>query len=125
MCGLWSREITRRLTLGALVLALSSHAIAQETAQRVDTPPSMDMGSCLKPDVPKLRSDQISGTVTLRFLVTAGGQILKSELATSSGIVEVDRAVLSALNKCRVRAAMLDHKPVQAWLQIQYVWSAE
>lgn len=78
---------------------------------------------CKRPEYPKssLRNEE-QGTVTHRFVVSAGGRVLKTQIVRSSGYRDLDRASVEALSQCPFRPASIDGRPVQSTMDIQYVW---
>jgi protein TonB len=67
--------------------------------------------------------DENTGTVTLGFLVDEQGKVIDSTLKKSSGFAPLDEAARSAISKCSFKPATTDGKPVQEWMQMQYVWT--
>ena len=83
-------------------------------------------GSCPKPQYPSAsRRLEEEGTVGLRFLIGADGNVLQSEVVKSSGFVRLDEAARAALSKCQFRPGTVDGKPEQSWAHIQYQWRLE
>jgi D-alanyl-D-alanine endopeptidase (penicillin-binding protein 7) len=80
--------------------------------------------SCKKPVWPTadLREGH-EGTVRLRFLITADGTVADSEVQRSSGYPALDEAARVGIAQCHFRPATKDGKPVQGWMQMQYVWT--
>ena len=85
-----------------------------------------DFNTCAKPEWPKasLRNEE-TGTVTLSFLIGTDGRVADSKIVKSSGFRDLDRAALAGIGKCRFKPGMVDGKPEQAWMQMQYVWTLE
>ena len=85
-----------------------------------------DFNTCAKPEWPKasLRNEE-TGTVTLSFLIGTDGRVADSKVVKSSGFRDLDRAALTGIGKCRFKPGMVDGKPEQAWMQMQYVWTLE
>ncbi|SHG43312.1 energy transducer TonB [Massilia sp. CF038] len=85
-----------------------------------------DFNTCAKPEWPKasLRNEE-TGTVTLSFLIGTDGRVADSKVTKSSGFRDLDRAALTGIGKCRFKPGMVDGKPEQAWMQMQYVWTLE
>ncbi len=85
-----------------------------------------DFNTCAKPEFPKasLRNEE-TGTVTLSFLIATDGRVADSKIAKSSGFRDLDRAAQAAISKCRFKPGMVDGKPEQAWMQMQYVWTLD
>ncbi|MET0855992.1 MAG: TonB family protein [Telluria sp.] len=85
-----------------------------------------DFNTCAKPEWPKasLRNEE-TGTVTLSFLIGADGRVADSKILKSSGFRDLDKAAVNGIGKCRFKPGLVDGKPEQAWMQMQYVWTLE
>lgn len=85
-----------------------------------------DFNSCAKPEWPKasLRNEE-TGTVTLSFLIGTDGRVADSKVLKSSGYRDLDRAALTGIGKCHFKPGLVDGKPEQTWMQMQYVWTLE
>ncbi len=85
-----------------------------------------DFNTCAKPEWPKasLRNEE-TGTVTLQFLIGTDGRVADSKVLKSSGFRDLDKAALVGISKCRFKPGMVDGKPEQAWMSMQYVWTLE
>jgi protein TonB len=85
-----------------------------------------DFSTCAKPEWPKssLRNEE-TGTVTLQFLIGVDGRVMDSKVLKSSGFRDLDKAAQTGISKCRFKPGMVDGKPEQAWMQMQYVWTLE
>ena len=85
-----------------------------------------DFNTCAKPEWPKasLRNEE-TGTVTLQFLIAVDGRVVDSKVMKSSGFRDLDKAALAGIGKCRFKPAMVDGKPEQASMTMQYVWTLE
>jgi protein TonB len=82
--------------------------------------------SCPKPPYPMAtRRNEETGTVTLKFLIGVDGQVLKSEVESTSGHARLDEAAKNALSQCRFKPGSIDGKPEQSWAKLQYVWKLE
>ena len=89
----------------------------------VRTAPTLDPISCRKPEYPvdSLKAGEI-GTVRLKFLVNAGGNVTTGVIERSSGYERLDIAALEALKTCTFKPATLDGAPVSAWAPIEFTW---
>ena len=85
-----------------------------------------DFNTCAKPEWPKasLRNEE-TGTVTLSFLIGVDGKVADSKIVKSSGFRDLDKAAMAGIGKCKFKPTMVDGKPEQAWMQMQYVWTLE
>jgi TonB family protein len=95
-------------------------------APPVRTPAVVDFRSCPKPVYPRdeLRAKH-TGTVTLRFLISAEGGVRKVDVATSSGFPGLDQAALTMLGQCRFTPATLAGVPVETWQPVLYRWTID
>lgn len=95
-------------------------------AQSVRVPAVADFSTCAKPEWPKssLRNEE-TGTVTLSFLIGVDGRVADSKIVKSSGFRDLDKAAVVGIGKCKFKPIMVDGKPEQAWMQMQYVWTLE
>jgi D-alanyl-D-alanine endopeptidase (penicillin-binding protein 7) len=117
----------------AVACAASAHALeAGNTAGKTDGAAShqrsrgalLDFSSCARPHYPRadLKAGH-QGTVTLRFLVDAGGKVGDSKIVRSSGYPTLDEAAHSALVQCSFRPALEQGRAVRKWAAVQYVWT--
>ena len=85
-----------------------------------------DFSTCAKPEWPKssLRNEE-TGTVTLSFLIGVDGRVADSKIVKSSGFRDLDKAAVNGIGKCKFKPTMVDGKPEQAWMSMQYVWTLE
>ncbi|MDQ1830761.1 energy transducer TonB [Massilia scottii] len=92
----------------------------------VRIPAVADFNTCAKPEFPKasLRNEE-TGTVTLSFLIGVDGRVADSKIVKSSGFRDLDKAAQAGISKCKFKPTMVDGKPEQAWMQMQYVWTLD
>lgn len=83
-----------------------------------------DFNSCSKPVWPQasLRNEQ-QGTVLLGFKISADGRVEESNVNKSSGFPLLDEAAREGISKCHFKPATQGGKPVESWMQMQYVWT--
>ncbi|ATQ76859.1 hypothetical protein CR152_21785 [Massilia violaceinigra] len=132
-------RLPRRLALMVAVLAsVCTNALAQQDAGelvRVQVPPPLNAtpikpgpkpGSCAKPVFPEasLRSRQ-EGTVTLSFLIGTDGAVKGAKIVKSSGFHLLDMAAHDGIRRCVFSPSIVDGKAVDAWMQMQYVWTLD
>ena len=86
----------------------------------------VDFRSCAKPEYPKdeLRQNH-QGTVTMRFLVATDGKVKDAQVGKSSGFPALDEAARSAIATCSFAPGTSDGKPVESWVNVQYVWTTQ
>lgn len=90
------------------------------------TAASVSAAQCVKPEYPSAsRRMEEEGTVSLRFLVSAEGQVLQSAIEKSSGFKRLDDAALTGLSKCRFQPATVDGRPESSWASMKYTWQLE
>jgi protein TonB len=110
-------SIAARVVLGALVL------LGAATASAADFKWVQDPKSCEPPSYPHdslAKGEQ--GTTTLRILVGVDGKAIDSEIESSSKSRKLDSAAQRALMECTFKPSPPDAKPVQQWVQTQFVW---
>src|SRR5450830_1083828 len=112
------------LVAGCAQLGSAPATAAATPAAPVHTRALADFSSCVKPMYPKesLRNEN-TGTVTLGFLVDEQGKVIDSAVRKSSGFLPLDETARTAISKCSFKPATTDGKPVQEWMQMQYVWT--
>jgi D-alanyl-D-alanine endopeptidase (penicillin-binding protein 7) len=103
--------------------AQSQQAQQQPAPQLADSRAVVEFKSCHKPvwPVEDLRAGH-EGTVTLGYLIDAAGNVVDSTVRKSSGYPAMDEAARSGIAKCHFKPATRNGEPVQAWMQMQYVW---
>jgi D-alanyl-D-alanine endopeptidase (penicillin-binding protein 7) len=112
-----------------LACAAGAHALATRDAPAVRTagvtrPAVADFSTCSKPHYPQADiAASHEGTVTLNFRVDATGLVKDSAILQSSGYASMDEAARAALYRCRFAPALRNGQPIQAWQQVQYVWT--
>lgn len=102
--------------------AAPSAAPAAQSATPVKRGPNF--ATCAKPLYPPeaLRQEQ-TGTVTLSFLIGTDGAVEGSKIVKSSGFPLLDKAASDGIGRCKFNPTLVDGQPVQAWMQMQYVWT--
>jgi protein TonB len=63
------------------------------------------------------------GTVRMNVLVSADGQALKVELASSSGFPRLDQAAINAVKNWKFVPAKRGDTPVEGWALVPFVWT--
>ncbi|MDH4395061.1 MAG: energy transducer TonB [Limnobacter sp.] len=82
--------------------------------------------NCRKPVYPSIsRREEEEGVVVLRFLVAADGNVIDSQVKSSSGYTRLDEAARQALSLCKFQPGTADGTPTQAWAQMKYEWRLE
>jgi TonB family protein len=71
-----------------------------------------------------LRLEQV-GTTTLVFQIDADGAVKGAHIAKSSGYRSLDHAARTGLAKCTFLPATDKAKPIDASIQLQYVWNLQ
>ena len=91
-----------------------------------DRKPIVDFATCPKPNYPgaDLAAGH-TGSVKLAFQVSAAGTVLNTEVRSSSGHPGLDHAARDAIQLCRFIPGMRDGLPMQAWVDVEYVWTLE
>ena len=112
------------IALLATSTALAGNSYTPKFARDEQAAGILNFELCKRPEYPRssLRNEE-QGTVTHRFVVSAGGRVLKTQIVRSSGYRDLDRASADALSHCAFRPASIDGRPVQSTMDIQYVWT--
>jgi protein TonB len=80
-------------------------------------------GTCQKPEYPALsRRREEQGSVVLKLLIGANGNVLESQVEHSSGFTRLDEAARAALVKCQFKPGTVDGKPEASWASMKYTW---
>jgi bla regulator protein BlaR1 len=112
------------LGLAAALLAGCAQAPAKQEMATATTHAVADFRSCAKPLYPaEDLNAKHEGVVTLGFLVSANGKVLDAQARKSSGYAGLDESARVALSKCSFKPAMQGDKPVESWVDVQYVWT--
>jgi bla regulator protein BlaR1 len=111
------------LGLAAACLTVYANAAPEEkNAKRTNA--VADFSSCKKPIWPQdSHKAGHTGTVTLGFLVGADGKVKDSTVKMSSGHAPLDEAAREGITKCSFKPGTVNGKPVEAWMQMQYIWT--
>lgn len=99
---------------------------ATETAEPAVSPPRFDAGYLNNPSpvYPNMsRRLREVGVTQLRVRVSAGGEPLEIQLATSSGYSRLDDAARTAVQKWKFAPAMRNGTPVEAWVIVPLEFS--
>lgn len=84
----------------------------------------LNFKSCAKPKYPaESLAQKHTGTVNLEFDVNDAGKIVSSRVSNSSGHPALDEAARTALQKCTMKPATQEGKPVSSKAKVQYVWT--
>ena len=95
-------------------------------AAPVVTAAVISASSCEKPEYPSASKRlEEEGTVTLKFLVGADGEVIESAVEKSSGFRRLDEAARAGLSKCQFKPGTVDGKPQQTWASMKYTWRLE
>lgn len=121
----WS-DMLRGMAVALFLFAVFADTNAADEGRGNQTSFAIDVKSCAKPEWPKdaLAANR-TGTVTMALLVGADSHVKKSRIIRSSGHPDLDDAAVNGLSRCRFAPGKVDGKPVDAWMQVQYVWTIE
>ena len=87
-------------------------------------PAVVDFKDCKKPVWPaEALKNEITGTVTLEFLISAEGKPIESRVAKSSGDASLDEAARTGIMLCHFKPGLVEGKPVESRMMMQYVWT--
>jgi protein TonB len=110
----------RCLSVMAAVLALSAPA-----AFAAEVPASFDAKNC-KAEYPKASlMNEEQGTVSMSFLVTAGGDVKDSKVDKSSGFKNLDKAAIKAISACKFKPGTKDGAAAETWTKVDYAWKLD
>lgn len=68
---------------------------------------------------------QMTGTVTMKFLIDTDGTVLAKEIVKSSGHKMQDKAALEATARCKLAVAPQEGQREKEWVVLQYVWTLD
>ncbi|QYF92833.1 M56 family metallopeptidase [Massilia sp. PAMC28688] len=116
------------LGLAAACLGLYAHASTPQLANPqlavLDQMPVALFDSCAKPQYPAADlAAGHTGTTRLGFEVDVHGKVVASRVNRTSGHAGLDAAAHRAIAKCSFIPGRAGGKPVQAWMEMQYVWT--
>ena len=99
-------------------------------SEQADAPPklrsAMPVMPCKRPAWSREAIErQMTGTVTMKFLVDTDGTVLEKEIVKSSGHKMQDKAALEATARCKLAVAPADVQLKKEWVLLQYVWTLE
>jgi protein TonB len=104
----------------AAVLALSAPA-----AFAAEVPASFDAKNC-KAEYPKASlMNEEQGTVSMSFLVSAGGDVKESKVDKSSGFKNLDKAAVKAISACKFKPGTKDGAAAETWTKVDYAWKLD
>jgi protein TonB len=88
-----------------------------------ETPAVFDAKNC-KAEYPKASlMNEEQGTVSMSFLVSAGGDVLESKVEKSSGFKNLDKAAIKAISACKFKPGTKDGAVAQTWTRVDYAWA--
>ncbi|AKU22242.1 energy transducer TonB [Massilia sp. MB5] len=110
----------RWLSAAAVVLLANA-----SLAYAAEVPASFDAKNC-KAEYPKASlMNEEQGTVSMSFLVSAGGDVMDSKIEKSSGFKNLDKAAIKAISACKFKPGTKDGKPDQTWTKVDYAWKLD
>jgi protein TonB len=90
-----------------------------------EVPASFDAKSC-KAEYPKASlMNEEQGTVSMAFLVSAGGDVKDSKVEKSSGFKNLDKAAIKAISACKFKPGSKDGAPAETWTKVDYAWKLD
>jgi bla regulator protein BlaR1 len=115
--------------LGLAVCLSACAAMKSADSASADTPPVLtqaiaDFKTCKKPVWPAAAlKDERTGTVTLKFVISPQGKVIDSAVANSSGHTDLDEAARNGIALCSFIPATRNGAPIEAPMQMQYIWT--
>lgn len=105
--------------IAALLVSAAPAAFAAEV------PASFDAKNC-KAEYPKASlMNEEQGTVSMMFLVSAGGDVKESKVEKTSGFKNLDKAALKAISACKFKPGTKDGKADETWTKVDYAWKLD
>ncbi|HEY1152139.1 MAG TPA: energy transducer TonB [Pseudoduganella sp.] len=90
-----------------------------------EVPASFDAKNC-KAEYPKASlMNEEQGTVSMAFLVSAGGDVKDSKVEKSSGFKNLDKAAVKAISACKFKPGSKDGAPAETWTKVDYAWKLD
>ena len=112
--------MSTKLSVVAAALFMSASA-----AFAAEVPASFDAKNC-KADYPKASlMNEEQGTVSMSFLVSAGGDVKDSKVDKSSGFKNLDKAAIKAISACKFKPGTKDGAPAETWTKVDYAWKLD
>lgn len=108
-----------------LSVVAASLAIASIPSQAADSAPALDPKKCVFSYPRAALVNEEQGTTVVKVTVDAAGEVVSSNVATSSGSKALDRATVSVINTCKFAPATKNGKATEATTTVQYIWSLE
>jgi protein TonB len=110
---------TKSSVVAAVLFMSASAAFAGEV------PASFDAKNC-KAEYPKASlMNEEQGTVSMAFLVSAGGDVKDSKVEKSSGFKNLDKAAIKAISACKFKPGSKDGAPAETWTKVDYAWKLD
>ena len=110
---------TKSSVVAAVLFMSASAAFAGEV------PASFDAKNC-KAEYPKASlMNEEQGTVSMAFLVSAGGDVKDSKVEKSSGFKNLDKAAVKAISACKFKPGSKDGAPAETWTKVDYAWKLD
>jgi len=110
---------TKSSVVAAVLFMSASAAFAGEV------PASLDAKNC-KAEYPKASlMNEEQGTVSMAFLVSAGGDVKDSKVEKSSGFKNLDKAAIKAISACKFKPGSKDGAPAETWTKVDYAWKLD
>jgi protein TonB len=79
-----------------------------------------------KTDYPRMSlANEEQGTVSMRLLVSAGGDVKDSKIDKSSGFKSLDKAAVRSLTACKFKPGSKNGSPADTWTRVDYAWKID
>lgn len=114
----------------AVILASLRDAMQNPRISPAFVEPKLIKSSCKPPDYPTTALDaQAAGATKLAFQIGVRGKPTDAEISRTAGRSAahklLDVTALFALMQCDFEPATLNGKPVNAWVEVTYVWKLQ
>ncbi|WP_338771305.1 energy transducer TonB [Massilia sp. METH4] len=94
-------------------------------AGAAEVPAAFDAKNC-RAEYPKASlMNEEQGTVSMSFLVSAGGDVKDSKIDKSSGFKNLDKAAIKSLSACKFKPGSKDGSPAETWTKVDYAWKLD
>lgn len=128
------------LTIATACTSLAAHALTgtalASTQKESDAPaglvkimhrskPEINFRNCA-PEYPRgsMRRGE-TGITRIAVHVNADGSVAGSKIDHTSGYTDLDKAVSDTVMQCKGQPKLVNGKPVDAWVKVQYVWKLQ
>jgi len=122
--------VERVVPLPSAVLAQLEDVFTNESASGGFSNAKAKIDSCKLPEYPAAsRMAEARGRTTLAFHIRADSRVIDGEVTKSAGSSPahklLDVTALLSLMQCKFEPARFRGQPLDAWIEVEYVWKLE